>query len=272
MHLAAKLALAGFVPVSLLAGRTWLGSPCCLADRPDAAQAAAEEAVNGRYVEARSASVFAGACHFGAEYTTQGREAVLAWQLAGGRVDGESLEGVELVAVVTAEDNLAEADAARASVVYLDAELPEAVRAAALAWLEREHGEVLGTVGKVETAEVRVDCAGERYVVSVPGRVRLEGEALPDRACCSMPSNVWYSPLVALEGRVVGQSQVLEVSDPDVGPAFVRRWENDAFLGALPAPAADTCSSQVAACGAPSEPSCCAAEGSADPACTPARP
>jgi hypothetical protein len=223
--------------------------------------------VTGRYVEARSASVFAGACHFGAEYTTQGREAVLAWQLEGGRVDGVSLEGVELVAVVRADANLAEADAVRSSVVYVDAALPEATRAAALAWLEREHADAVGTIGKVkQTAGLRVDCAGERYSVSVPGLVRLEGEALPDRACCSMPSNVWYSPLVALEGRVVGQSQVLEVSDPDVGPAFVRHAENDAFLGALPAPAGG--------CAPRAEAGCCATDedGVAQEACAAARP
>jgi hypothetical protein len=253
MHLAAKLALASFVPVSLLAGRAWLGSSCCT--RPGSL--ASEQAVTGRYVEARSASVYAGACHYGAEYTTQGREAVLAWDLSAGVVDGVSLEGVQVVAVVTAQDNLAQADAQRESVVYLDDDLPAATREAALAWLEREHADVLGTVRLVKSGDVSVDCAGDRYSVQVPGLVRLEGEAMPDRACCSMPSNVWYRPLVALGDRVVGQSEVFSVSDPDVGPAFVRHAENDAFLGELERSTAAHCASGSASGRAPS---CCPVE------------
>ena len=246
MHFAAKLALASFVPVSFLAAKAWLCGPCCTGS----AAASQNATVTGRYVEARSASVFAGACHFGAEATTQGREAVLAWQLSGGEIDGVSLAGVEIVAAVRAQANLAEAGAARSSVVYLEEELPEATRRAALTWLQREHAGVLGQVLEVKTGAVEVDCDGERYSVNALDLVRLEGAALPDRACCSMPANVWYAPLVELEGRIVGESELFALSDPDLGPAFERRSENDAFLGAI-GPSGSGCERSA------QDPSCC---------------
>ena len=63
-----------------------------------------------------------------------------------------------------------------------------------------------------------------------------------------MPPNVWYDPEVALRGRVVGQSHVFSVADPDVGPAFVRHDENDAFLGRLAVATPGDCSSAASSC------------------------
>jgi len=58
-----------------------------------AACASAAPAVTGDYVEARSCNVFAGPCHFGSEYTTAGREAVMAWHVRGGAYSGQTWMG-----------------------------------------------------------------------------------------------------------------------------------------------------------------------------------
>jgi Protein of unknown function (DUF1326) len=264
MNVSTKLALLALAPLSLVAAKVWVCPGACPFGTCGASDAAASEvaadgsvvsrssAITGRYVEARSASVYAGACHYGAESTTAGREAVLAWQLDGGSYEGFPLDGVELIAAVRADVNLAERDAARSSVVYLDEDLPMPKRAAALAWLKREHGAALGTIESVRTAQVEVSCDGDAYHVRAGDWVRLEGQAMPDRACCTMPSNVWYKPMVALEGRLVGESVLFAVDDPALGPPFERRAENDAFLGSLAAPApacARTCSPRPLCCG-----------------------
>lgn len=241
MQLTTKLALLALAPVSLVAARTWICPGACPftcsgSEVSAVAEPGTATAITGRYVEARTASVFAGACHYGAEATTAGREAVLAWKLEGGSFDGVSLADVELAAAVRADVNLAEPDAARSSVVYLDEDASASQRAAVLAWLEREHGAVLGKVEQVRTAPLQVAFEGDSYRVHAADWVHLEGVAMPDRACCSMPSNVWYRPLVALEGRLVGESALFAVSDPALGPSFERRAENDAFLGSLAAP------------------------------------
>ena len=51
------------------------GSAACVSAAP---------AVTGDYIEARSCNVYAGPCHFGSEYTTAGREAVMAWRVQRG--------------------------------------------------------------------------------------------------------------------------------------------------------------------------------------------
>src|ERR687886_1985957 len=84
------------------------------------------DGVRGDYVEARTASVFAGACHYNGELTTAGREAVLAWNVTSGSWNGVDLAGVRAVAVVGSEANLADSAAARRSELVVDSSASEA--------------------------------------------------------------------------------------------------------------------------------------------------
>src|SRR5713226_10694247 len=76
--------------------------------------------VNGDYVEVRTASVFAGACHYNGEVTTTGRDAMMAWNVTSGKWNGVDLTGVRAVAIVTSEVNLSDRDAARRSEIIID--------------------------------------------------------------------------------------------------------------------------------------------------------
>src|SRR5438132_13368473 len=71
--------------------------------------------VRGDYVEVRTASVFAGACHYNGEITTTGRDALMAWNVTSGKWSGVDLAGVRAVAIVTSEVNLSDLDTPRRS-------------------------------------------------------------------------------------------------------------------------------------------------------------
>jgi hypothetical protein len=203
----------------------------------------APSGLRGRYVEARSASVFAGACHFNSESTTQGREAVLAFAIDSGREGGVDLAGMRIVAAVVAERNLAEADAERSSVVYLPESASAEQRAAALEALEKRCGSLLGSVREVRTASVEVESDGSEYSVlvaspqgpesSIGPTIEIRGATLPDRACCTMPQNVWYEPMVSLRERVVGHCERFTMREPLLGAPFTRSDENNAFVGSF---------------------------------------
>jgi hypothetical protein len=222
-----KIALTlTLLAVAAFGARTlFCGECCCPMSRTKNA------APSGDYVEARSASVYAGACHYNGEYVTAGREAVLAWHFDAGKWNGQSLAGVDLVALVAANDNLAEKGAARRSVVYADAGVSESQREAAVAWLKANHACALGEVVAVETADVQVVRTGERYSVHAGDAVELSGSTMPDRACCAMPFNVWYEPFESVAGRVVGCSERFVAHAQPLGLRFSREGANDAFLG-----------------------------------------
>jgi hypothetical protein len=188
------------------------------------------------YVEARSASVFAGACHYNGEYPTQGRELIAGWRLDGASTGNAELDGVELVVAVAGDRNLEEPDAVRRSVVYLDPELDAARADAAVAWLRGKHAALVGEVLEVRRADVSVTRTADAFAVRAGDGVAFEGAALPDRACCSMPSEVWYAPEVELDGRLVGHVETFRLDEPRLGVDTERHDENSAFLGFLPVP------------------------------------
>ena len=110
------------------------------------------ETVQGEYLEARSVSVYVGACHYGAEYVEGGREATLVWNIRQGTWKGVSLEGLTVVAVVTAKNNLAVDINTRRSILYLDEKATSEQRTALIDLMTTKRGEMLGEIVSTEIA------------------------------------------------------------------------------------------------------------------------
>ncbi len=196
----------------------------------------------GAYVEARTASVFAGACHYNGEFVTVGREALCAWRIESGAFGGEDLSGAAVAAIVTADRNLDRPDAERRSTILVDARLAPERAAAAVRWLAATRADLIGTVTEVCAVALDVDLAGESYAVVAPDFAELRGSLMPDRACCSMPQNVWYTPFERLDRPLVGLDATFRVSAPTLGREWSRPDENAAFVGRFGAVAAGSAS------------------------------
>ena len=78
-------------------------------------------AVKGDYVEVRTASVFAGACHYNGELVTTGRDAIMAWNVTEGTHNGVNLAGAKAIAVVGSQANLIDDQAVRKAELVIDA-------------------------------------------------------------------------------------------------------------------------------------------------------
>src|SRR5678815_1259238 len=76
--------------------------------------------LSGDYVEVRTASVFAGACHYNGEVVTTGRDAMMAWNVTSGKWQDVDLSGVRVLAIVSSDANLGESNAARQSEIIID--------------------------------------------------------------------------------------------------------------------------------------------------------
>lgn len=186
-----------------------------------------------RCVEARTASVFAGACHYGAELTTAGREALIVWQVESGAHAGVDLAGVDLVAAISGVDNLADPRTDRKSIVYVSDRATPAQRGAAADLFRSLLGVRLGRVLAVEAVPLAAEFDGDHYRVDGGSLFRIEGALLPDRACCKMPLAVWYQPLSPLRAPIVGKNALVRFSDPRLGPVWERFDENTGLYGFL---------------------------------------
>ena len=74
---------------------------------------------------------------------------------------------------------------------------------------------------------------GRAYHVTAAGYAELSIQPMPDDACCSQPSLVWYTPLVPLAHRKVGYAESAAYTAGTLGDPWQRSDENDAFYGAF---------------------------------------
>ena len=198
-----------------------------------AASTSAAEPVKGDYVEVRTASVYAGPCHYNGEVVTTGRDAILAWSIASGSFNDVSLAGVRAVAVVSSDANLSDEKAARRAELVIDDSASDKQAAAAEAMLKAKYAASLGEVVKVRRAPVSFTHEKGVYAVDAKGLASVNVQAMPDDACCKQPSNVWYTPLASLENRKVGFTMAASYAGGPIAHAWSRANENSAFYGSF---------------------------------------
>ena len=188
-------------------------------------------AVKGDYVEVRTASVFAGPCHYNGELVTTGRNAILAWNVASGEFNGVNLAGVRAVAVVSSEANLIEEKAARKSAIVIDAKSDAQVAA----WTAMmKQSAALGTIVSAKRGPVTFKSdAKDGYTVDAAGFASARVSAMPDGECCKQPNNVWYEPLTKVDDRKVGFTATASYAGGTVGEKWQRAGENSAFYGSF---------------------------------------
>src|SRR6476659_4611240 len=127
--------------------------------------------ITGTYVEARTAEVFAGACVMNGEAATTGREALLAWKIDRGEVNGVSLDGLAVVAALASDTNLGiheiggESTPARAA-IYVDSRANAAQRKALVAMVKSLSGNVIGSVVQETAAPIQFADNGHAITVS----------------------------------------------------------------------------------------------------------
>ena len=171
-------------------------------------------------LEARDASLFAGACHLASEACSQGRKALIAMSFEQGNFEGVGLAGVRAVVSVSAKDNLS-TPAERRSELWVDGS-PEQATALA-AWLVKERPAAVGQLLATHQSQITFERSGASFRIDVPGLVQLVGEAITDGSCCSMPEFRLYEPLVTqTEETVVGLATTCEFQ----GTELLSRWSH----------------------------------------------
>lgn len=186
--------------------------------------------VRGEYVEVRTASVFAGACHYNGEVVTTGRDAMMAWNVTAGKWNGVDLAGVRAMAIVNSTSNLSEQNATRQSEIIIDSTASQSQAQAMLGALKEKYAASLGNVVAVRNAPVSFEHKDRTYKVSAEDAT-INVEAMPNDLCCKMPNLVWYTPLVGLENRKVGYTRKAAYAGHKVSDPWSRSGENSAFYG-----------------------------------------
>ena len=102
--------------------------------------------ITGDYVEARTASVFCGACHYNSEVINGGRDGLMAWSFNSGIYHDVSIAGVKAIVDVTADQSLGIDDSVRHATLAVDSAASDAQVAAVKALIEEKCGTAIGTI------------------------------------------------------------------------------------------------------------------------------
>ena len=169
--------------------------------------------IRGDYVEVRTASVFAGACHYNGEVTTTGRDALMAWNITAGKWNGVDLAGVRAVAIVTSEGNLSDNGASRRSEIIIDRNASHSQAVAMLDVLKTRYVGALGKIVAVDIAPISFDHMGGSYTVTAGRLASINVEAMPNDLCCKMPTSIVNQTIESPVTRDGSFDQLLNLFD-----------------------------------------------------------
>lgn len=193
--------------------------------------AAQTTTVRGDYLEARSVSVYVGACHAQSELVEGGREATLVWNIHQGEWNGVSLDNLTVVAVVTAKKNLEMDSESRRSVLYLDTETTIEQRAALVNLITTKRSAVVGEITSTKIEPIEFTKQDMEYELRV-GEVLFLSALRNPCEYCTQPHEVWYKPLETIDTAVVGKSNIYRYKDTVLAVTWNRSEpSNNIFVG-----------------------------------------
>ena len=201
------------------------------------ALASEREKVIGEYVEARTAEVFAGGCIMNSEAETAGRQAVIAWRITRGTLDGVTLDGLAVVAAVAGDRNLGmremggeEPHEVRA-LITVDARATPAQRDVLVRLAREMSGGLITDIVRVDTAPVRFATTTTQVQVAAADLVLLtvNKEMTHDPSCGAMQ---WFKPFSKqLTSSAMGFAEAHAFSGDGLGTKWSAPHKKSAFYG-----------------------------------------
>jgi hypothetical protein len=191
----------------------------------------------GDYVEVRTAQVFAGGCIMGSEGEASGREAIMAWRVARGAVDGVTIDGLSIVAAVAADINLGTHElggqkaVVQKSILMVDQRATDAQRRALVTLARSLAAETIGGEIEVRSVPVAFYRDEDEFKVSA-GAAQLEVATKVEHspACGAVK---WFEPLARTEQPAIGVTRLQEWRGDGLGATWrqVSDDKRSAFFG-----------------------------------------
>jgi hypothetical protein len=190
--------------------------------------------VTGSYVEARTAEVFTGGCIMGSEAETVGKQAVLAWKVDRGMVNGVSIDGLSVVAALSGDRNLGieEIGGGKPSVksaLFVDSRANGAQQIALVALANELSNGLVGTIVQVTPAPIQFADHGGEISVSAPQiSLDVSKHMSHDPTCGAMQ---WFHPLASVDKADMGLAAEHAFTGSGLGTKWSDPNRRSAFFG-----------------------------------------
>ncbi|HLJ91932.1 MAG TPA: DUF1326 domain-containing protein [Gemmataceae bacterium] len=189
--------------------------------------------ISGQYIEARTCDVWTGPCFANADMSLDGKHAVLAWKVDQGALDNVRLDGLAVVAIVSASDTLGlEQTGPAKSVLIVDSRASAAQRAALIGLAKRQAGDLVGKVVAIQNSKIEFEastCTDGGCARLEAGKARIETRCLDghhDKVCGN--ESAFYPPL----SKDVKAQAAVAIEHSFAGTAFNETWKDSQRRGA----------------------------------------
>ena len=199
--------------------------------------AADKPRISGEYVEARTAEVFAGGCIMNSEAETMGRQAILAWKVTSGSLDGVVLDGLTVAAAVAGDRNLGmremggEEPTTVKAIITVDPRATPAQRAALVRLVRELSRGLITEVVRVDTAPIKFATSQNYVEISVPDQsmqLTVNKEMKHDPSCGAMQ---WFTPFTTLTQSAMGVAEAHSFAGQGLGTKWSAPGKRSAFYG-----------------------------------------
>ena len=196
--------------------------------------AAPGPAIKGAYVEARTAEVFTGGCIMNGEAGTTGREALLAWKVDRGSFNGVALNGLSVIAAVSADANLGIREiggetAHTKSALFVDERATAAQRSALVSMAKELSKGIVDTVVELTPTTIQFVDEGPAIRVAAKSlRLTVEKELKHDATC---GGKQWFHPLSSVDEATLGTTAENAFSGASLGTRWSDPNKKSAFFG-----------------------------------------
>jgi len=196
--------------------------------------AGGKNTASGAYVEARTAEVFTGGCIMGSEAETVGKQAVLAWKVDRGTVNGVSIDGLAVVAALSGDRNLGIQEIGGGtptvkSALFVDSRANAAQQIALVALANELSNGLVGTIVQVTPTPIEFADHGGEITVSAPQvSLDISKHMSHDPTCGAMQ---WFHPLAAVEKADMGLAAEHAFTGTGLGTKWSDPNRRSAFFG-----------------------------------------
>jgi hypothetical protein len=189
-------------------------------------------AVRGDYVEARTCAVWTGSCFANGEVNLMGKNAVVGWSVTKGSWEGVAVDGLKIVAVLSAEGTLhTKYEGKVTSIVFVDKNASDAQTAALVAMARSLAPDHLSDIRKTERRAIEFTRKGIEATLRAEKELQVKTAAICHCDSTSCHAYLFY-PAVSKSTEVESAKAVahqyqgealggVRWSDPDRQSAMV---------------------------------------------------
>jgi len=194
-------------------------------------------AIRGNYLEVRTADVYTGPCFANSEVGVEGRRAILTWTINQGEWQGVNLNGLSVMAVVRAKDNLGDPyhnPYPAKAIVIVDQHANAAQRRALLNFVQTAGGPLVKHIVRIDQAPIKADFGSGMHhgmVTVVAGnlaRIQTRSLCAGDSICGN--EELYYPPLTKVSHAMPAYTVEQAFSGAGLGVVWNQKDDRSAYI------------------------------------------